>query len=304
MYASESFMPYVMCVVFTAALIALNEFSRRWKAAGIVCFIVLPVLLTIFVWPRVLAEDPTLTWFSVAKVYSALAGCIGFMAIRYIERVEHSWFAKVFPPLILAINICEAVSRDFQLYGYGTGWADGTFIMSGPWNIMNGIAGILNIITICGFVGIGVSKKKSADMLWPDMMWFWIIAYDLWNFAFTFNNNTTNSLFSGIALLASCTICAFCTQKGAWLQHRASTLAFYMMWVMTMPSYSSWDITHVESTQNPTVYFIVSFLALAMNVGVFVYQLHTMRKTRRNPIKGELFVDQKSYQEVRGLVRG
>ena len=24
-------------------------------------------------------------------------------------------------------------------------------------------------------------------MIWPDMLWAWIIAYDLWNFAYTYN---------------------------------------------------------------------------------------------------------------------
>jgi hypothetical protein len=50
--------------------------------------------------------------------------------------------------------------------------------MSGPWNIMNGIAGRLNIIVICGWTGIFISRDSSKDMIRP-----WIIAYDLWNFA-------------------------------------------------------------------------------------------------------------------------
>lgn len=300
MYTSTTLMPYLMCILFTIALIIVSEIARKSKVTSVVVFIVLPIILTLFVWVPQMNNDPTgtLTWFSYAKVYSALAGCIGFMAIRFIPRVTKSSFRWWFPPLILAINICEAVSRDFQLSGYGTGWADGTFIMSGPWNIMNGIAGILNIVTICGFIGIGVSKKKSRDMLWPDMMWFWIIAYDLWNFAFTYNNNTTNSLFSGIALLASCTIAAFFLEKGAWLQHRASTLAIYMMFVCSFPQYSSLEMFHVESAQNPAAYFIISGLSLAVNIAVFAYQARTIVKTKRNPLTQEIYIESKGYKEV------
>lgn len=60
------------------------------------------------------------------------------------------------------------------MFSYGA-W-DGAVInnlwtISGPWNIMNGIAGILNIVTICGWFGIFISKDKSRDMIWPDMLW-------------------------------------------------------------------------------------------------------------------------------------
>ena len=95
-----------------------------------------------------------------------------------------------FPPLILAINIAEAVIRDFQVFSFGLwqgGIVENLWTISGPWNIMNGIAGILNIITICGWFGIIISKDPAKDMIWPDMIWAWIIAYDLWNFAYTYN---------------------------------------------------------------------------------------------------------------------
>lgn len=44
---------------------------------------------------------------------------------------------------------------------------------------MNGIAGILNILLICGWTGIYISKEKSKDMMWPDMDWIYILGYDL-----------------------------------------------------------------------------------------------------------------------------
>lgn len=68
------------------------------------------------------------------------------------------------PPLILAINICEAVFRDFEAYSFHAFAGEkinNLWVMSGPWNIMNGIAGILNILLICGWTGIYISKEKS-----------------------------------------------------------------------------------------------------------------------------------------------
>ena len=96
------------------------------------------------------------------------------------------------------------------------------YYVGGSWNIMNGIAGILNIITISGWFGICIRRKtandNSRDMLWPDMMWFWIVAYDLWNFAYTYNCLPTHAWYCGFALLLAPTVCAFTLGKGAWLQ--------------------------------------------------------------------------------------
>ena len=203
-------------------------------------------MLTIFVWPTTAApgnEYGTGTWFNWVKTYSALAGCLGFMALRFVSWTgkdgqthhlyEKKW-ALCFPPLILAINIAEAVLRDFQVFSFGL-WEGGTvenlWTISGPWNIMNGIAGILNIITICGWLGIFVSRDKTRDMIWPDMIWPWIIAYDLWNFAYTYNCISDHSAYCGLALLLSCTIPTFFIKRGAWLQHRAQTLGLWIMFI-------------------------------------------------------------------------
>ena len=74
---------------------------------------------------------------------------------------------------------------------------------------MNGIAGILNIIAISGWAGIIISKGKKKDMIWPDQLWFWIIAYDFWNFAYVYNCLGDHAFYAGAILLLACTIPAF-----------------------------------------------------------------------------------------------
>jgi hypothetical protein len=169
--------------------------------------------------------------------------------------------------------------------------------MSGPWNIMNGIAGLLNILTICGWFGIVVSKDKSKDMIWPDMIWAWIIAYDLWNFAYTYNCIADHSFYAGVALLLSCTIPAFFIKKGAWLQHRASTLALWIMFVMTIPQFAD-KIAPVPTTHKPEAFFIVSFVALIANLALFVYQTIIIIKKKKNPLKDEIYSGTKTYMKV------
>jgi len=294
---------WAIMLFVTFTLIAFNEFGRTTKWGGILLFLVVPIILTIFVWPETAApgnEYGTGTWFNWVKTYSALAGCLGFMAIRYIPALAKRKWVLVFPAAILAINILEACIRDFQVFSYGLwdgGYVDNLWAMSGSWNIMNGIAGLLNILTICGWFGIVVSKDKSKDMIWPDMIWAWIIAYDLWNFAYTYNCIADHSFYAGVALLLSCTIPAFFIKKGAWLQHRASTLALWIMFVMTIPQFAD-KIAPVPTTHNPEAFFIVSFVALAANLALFVYQAIRIIKKKKNPLKDEIYAGTKTYMKV------
>lgn len=292
---------WVAWFVVLGVLIGLNEVSRRWKWAGIAFFVVLPIVLTIFVWPTTAAPgSSTGTWFHWVKVYSALAGCLGFMALRYIPKLQTNKWALVFPPAILAINIFEACLRDFEVgLMNADGMVDGVYMLSGSWNWMNGIAGLINLITICGWAGIFISKNASKDMIWPDMLWFWIIAYDLWNFAYVYNCVGDHSFYAGAALLISCTIPAFFIKKGAWLQHRAHTLAFWMMFTMAVPTFVTSSQFSVESSHNPTALFIVSFIALAVNVAVLIYQVYVIITRKKNPLRDELFDHLKDSRAVR-----
>jgi len=295
----------LMFVVVLAALIGLNEISRRSKWAGITLFVAVPLLLTLFVWPQTAgAGSSTGTWFHWVKVYSALAGCLGFMAIRYIPRLSTNRWALLFPPVILSINILEAVIRDFQVAGMEQGVVDGVMMVPGPWNVMNGIAGLLNIITICGWVGIYVSRDKTQDMIWPDMLWFWIVAYDLWNFAYVYNCVGDHAFYAGLALLLSCTIPAFWLRRGAWLQHRAHTLAFWMMFTMAVPTFVSDSPFAVQSSHSPAALMTVSLLSLAANVAVLVYQARRIATRRLNPLRDELWTDEPAYRRVVETIPG
>jgi hypothetical protein len=307
LYEPLSLEQMTMGLVVLFALIGANEISRLNIWTGLAFFIALPVALTIFVWPYTSTVEGSSVndWFHYAKVYSALAGCVGFMAIRYIPRLQHNKLALAFPPLILSINILEAVIRDIQVFSFGaTGQIiDGMAMVSGPWNLMNAAAGILNILTITGWFAIKASKLgASKDMLWIDQIWPWIIAYDLWNFAYTYNCIGDHSFYAGVMLLASCTLAAFFLKTGAWLQHRAHPLAIWCMFAQTMPAFIDTSAFAVKASLNPTALFTVSFLALAANIGVAVFEVYKVRKTRVMPWTGRpVFSDTKAYERVVAL---
>ncbi|MDU7516353.1 MAG: DUF5692 family protein, partial [Varibaculum cambriense] len=80
-------------LVFTGLLVA-NEFARRTKTGGIICFLIIPAILSvyfisIYIGAAVGADwaltNPTYvhmtSWFHYAKLYAATAGCIGFMML-------------------------------------------------------------------------------------------------------------------------------------------------------------------------------------------------------------------------------
>lgn len=309
---------WIVWLIIFCLLFLLNELARRNAYFGLFCFVVLPVVLSIL-WFTVLRDTTYTDWFHLAKVYSSTAGCIGFWCIRHLHgvdkksgkewRLSNNKIALCFPPLILAINICEAVVRDIEVglnYSQGGTLADEAMhVLGGSWNFMNAAAGILNIITITGWFGICIRKvtkqDKSKDMLWPDMMWFWIVAYDIWNFAYTYNCLPGHSWYCGFVLLLTPTVCAFTIGKGAWLQHRAQTLALWCMFAQTFPAFIDKGKFAVASTYHTSWLFAWSFAALIANIAVFAFMIYKAVTTKRNPYKGELYIDMKKYQEIKAL---
>lgn len=294
------------------ALILLNEFARRTKTGGIVMFMVIASCMTIYcVVVEVSAAmgvdwaltNPTHTnmnsWFHYAKVYAALAGCIGFMMIKYSwGKVGRSHWFKAFPFVIVAINILIAVASDFEIAAraWGTSYvsSEGVTLYGGWHNIFNATAGLIDILCMTGIFGIYISKKRQ-DMIWADMTWVFIIAYDLWNFCYTYNGLPTHSWYAGIALLLAPTIAGLLWNKGAWIQNRAYTLAIWCMFAQTVPMFVDDSVFAVQSVNNPAVNFGVATVSLVANIAALTYILYRAKKLGVNPWKQEVFVGTKSY---------
>ena len=321
-----------------AGLILLNEFARKTKFGGAVMFFALPAALTVyFVAIQIGAAcgaEWALTnqtyvymngWFHYAKLYAALAGCIGFMMIKYGWGIgKQRWF-KCFPFVIVAINILIAVVSDFEtaIKGWNHWFLSNEDVwLYGGWhNVMNGIAGLLNIFCMTAWWSVYSSKDKS-DMLWPDMTWVYIVVYDVWNFAYTYNCLPTHSWFCGIALLLAPTIAALVWNKGGWIQNRAFTLCIWCMFAQCFPLFqitstdgtvaSKWatlPTLYADGTLNgivegssanadPTAMTIVSALALIVNAIALGYIIYVSRKRHINPYKEDVFVDSKYYKDA------
>jgi hypothetical protein len=289
---------FIALIVFIGALLFVNEITRRSKKVSIVVFCALPVVLAIGVYMGVLGSPTGNTWFGWVKVVSALIGVYGFLLIRFTKLGERK-FAAIFPVAILSLNIAEAVYREFQVFATVktlTVDAGGILVLGGYWNIFNGIAGILCIVTLTGFAGIRVSKDKTRDMIWPDMTWMYIIGYTLWNFAYVYNCISTRSMYAGFGILFAALIAEVVFKRGAWLQHRAQILSIYAMFSLSV-DFQSVSYFKVLPTYDQRLLMGISVIAFLFNLGVFAYMVQTMAKYKKNPLKEEIYAHTHYYKK-------
>ena len=148
-------------------------------------------------------------------------------------------------------------------------------------------------------------------MLWPDMTWCYILAYDLWNFEYTYNNLPTHSWYCGLALLLAPTFANAFWNKGGWIQNRANTLALWCMFAQVFPLFQDNSrfsvITSVyadgfmdpsihPTAADPTMQGVVAIIALIANVCVLTAIIKRSVEQKKNPYKNEIFTDQKDYK--------
>lgn len=293
-----------------AGLVIMNEIARRSKWGGIACFLVLPAVLSVYFiaiyigaasgaeWA--LNNDTYVhmnSWFHYAKLYAATAGCIGFMILKYHwgKLGKAHWF-KAFPFVIVAINILIAVASDFESAiragSLAGGWwmsSEGVWLYGGWWNVLNGLAGLFNIVCMTGWWGIYSSKNKQ-DMLWPDMIWVYVLAYDIWNFQYTYLNLPTHSWYCGLAL--------WCMFAQVFPLFQDASRFTTVTSVYGEGGIAAAMGSTMPTVASPTAQGLISVVSFAVNVFVFAYILKRAKAQKKNPWKEEIFVDTKDYQEA------
>ena len=356
LYGSTAMTQLLGWVLVFAGLVILNEIGRRTKIGGIVLFVIIPAVLTIYfiaIQAGLFGGHSNQTyeymngWFHYAKLYAADIGVVGFLMIKYKWGIgKKEWF-KPWPFVIVAINILIAVVSDFEsaIRAYqitgdfsGAWWAsnEGVFLYGGWWNIVNGIAGLINIFCMTGWWGIYSSKKKD-DMLWPDMTIWFIVAYDIWNFEYTYCNLPTHTWYCGVALLLAPTFANALWNKGGWIQNRAMTLATWCMFAQVLPLFqlsntfsvlpslyggatkagvkaldlynaaitchttgaSAGDaIANFGITANPTAQGVVAILAIIANVVCISVIIKRSIEQRKCPYTKEIWVGTRDYEQA------
>ena len=339
-YGANALIQWGMLLVVLAGLILWNEFARRTKMGGAITFFVIPVLLTVYfaaiaIGARTGAEWAVNNqthiymngWFHYAKLYAALTGCIGFMMIKYKWGIGAKHWFKPFPFVIVAINILIAVASDFEsaAMGWNKWWlsSEGVWLYGGWHNVFNGLAGILNIFCMTAWWNVYASKDKK-DMIWADMTWVYIVIYDIWNFAYTYNCLPTHSWYCGIALLLAPTVAALLWNRGGWIQNRANTLAIWCMFAQVVPMFQNHskftvlpslyvdpgkfaatfggkmnpDLVLTAADANPQAQAIIAVAAIVINVVIFCNIIKKAKAQNINPYKQEVFKGTRDFEEA------
>lgn len=198
----------------------------------------------------------------------------------------------------------------------GADWAlqNDTYVHMNSWfhyaKLYAATAGCVGFMMLKYKWGIYSSKNKQ-DMLWPDMTWCYILAYDLWNFEYTYNNLPTHSWYCGLALLLAPTFANAFWNKGGWIQNRANTLALWCMFAQVFPLFQDksrfsvltsvyadgyMDPTVPPTNADPTMQGVIAIIALVANVCVFASIIKRAKEQKKNPYKNEIFTDQKDYK--------
>ena len=335
-YGDNSVYQFLGFILAFCGLVLLNELARRTKYGGIISFFVIPVILAIyFIVIYICAglgqswalNNGTYVymngWFHYAKLYAADFGSAGFILLKYKWWIGNTKWFKVYPFVIVAINILIAVVSDFEsaIKGYinmkekGTRWwlsSEGVWLYGGWWNVLNGIAGLINIFCMTDWWGIYSSKDKN-DMLWPDMTWMYILSYDIWNFEYTYNNLPTHSWYCGMALLLAPTFANHFWNKGGWIQNRAYTLTFWCMFAQVFPKFQDDSVFSVipsvykdgffkkeiePKEADPSSQGFFAALSILINIYVICTIIKKWIENKKNPYFKAIFDDSEDYKEA------
>ncbi len=174
-------------------------------------FVLAPILYWA-TWQETMGSD--IFWW--AKTFSVMAGVFWIMAYRRIGKFQTTRIGDLGVFLILFVNILEATAKD---------------LLSG--NIINGLAGVLLLISMPGFQEIYVESDKPRDLSYK-LSKGWILGYTLWNITFVIANYLP-AFGIHCAVLVSALIVGLQFPKH-WFQARAFTLGVYLMFAVSYPN--------------------------------------------------------------------
>ena len=92
-------------------------------------------------------------------------------------------------------------------------------------------------------VGSVYFQRQKRYLIWPDMIWVYILVYDVWNFAYTYNCLPTHTFLLGVARRTDNRLF---WNKGGWIMNRANTLCIWCMFAQVFPLFQE---TFSDGTQ-------------------------------------------------------
>lgn len=141
----------------------------------------------------------------------------------------------------------------------------------------------------------------------------YILAYDIWNFEYTYLNLPTHAWYCGFALLLAPTAAAMFWNKGGWIQNRANTLATWCMFAQIFPlfqdqgKFAVLPVMYADGFMNPAVrptavapqaMGLIAVLSVLVNLAVFASIIKRAKKNNVNPYKQEVWTGTRDFEEA------
>ena len=300
-------------------LIVLNEVGRRTKLGAAIIFGVAPLAMTIYCVAIAIGvsqgaewalTNPTHvyqnSWFHYAKVYAALAGCWGFIAIKY------QWGKDRQGALVPRMAVCDR--RHQHLDRRRVRLRERLSLLC-PGRVH---LGHLRRCHAAGRLEQRVQRhRRSHQHLLHDRLVerlrlrgsdrHAVARHDLglhhrlrYLELLLHLQLPAHPLhgFCGFALLLAPTVAAFIWNKGGWIQNRAFTLAIWCMFARVFPYFREESIFVTHSTLDPGAATAVSIAALIANVAAIIYIAYRAKKLGRNPYKQDVFEGTSDWEKA------
>lgn len=288
----------------------LNEVTRRTKIWGIIVFIAIPcVLLIYFAAVNVMASMGVAwalknytyvyknDWYDYLKLFIAVLGVIGFMALRHGVGIGARWWFKFLPFVFMAAQLVVCVGIELYIAVAG----DKSFRYTGWWDFVNAMAGFLNIFCFTGRGHTYVSAKKQ-DALCPNLTKRYIVAFSLWYFTFMYSCSPAESWYGGLVVILAAAFSNALFNKGGWAQNYAQILTLWYMFSAVVPvarsSSAFYTTPSYLSTADMSVMGVLALVSFAVNAFVFTTVVSRGVKCGVNPFENEIFIDSPYYRAV------
>lgn len=296
-------------VVFIAAVI-INEITRRTKTGETIFFIALPCALAVyFIVINIMAVNGVQSalknytyiykndWYDYLKLVAAVLGSIGFVFLRRGVGVgQKSWF-KLLPFLFVSAQLIVCVGIELNIAVTG----DKFYPYTGWWDILNAVAGFMNIFCFTAR-GYAYASKKGRDVLCPNLTKRYIAAFSLWYFVFMYSCAPSESWYGGLAVLLAVLFTEVFFSRGAWVQNYARILTLWYMFSAVVPvlrpSGVFYTVPSYISSSDMSVAGIMAIVSFSVNFAVFFSVIARGIKQGKNPYENEIFTDTPYYKAV------
>lgn len=295
--------------VFIFAVIII-EVARRTKAGDIIFFIALPCALTAyFVVIKILAKNGVEwalknytyvyknDWYDYLKLCAAIFGAVGFILLRRgVSIGKKRWF-KFLPFAFISAQLIICVGIELNIAVTG----DKFYPFTGWWDIVNALAGFINIFCFTGR-GYTYLSKDGRDVLCPNLTKRYMAAFSLWYFTFMYSCAPAESWYGGLAVLLAVIFAEAFFGRGGWAQNYVKILTLWYMFSAVAPILRPSGLFYTSpsyiSSSDMSVVGVMAVVSFAVNAVVLASVIARGIKQGKNPYESEVFTDTPYYKAI------